>query len=198
MLKLEARRRVGIGKGAGRRIRTGGLIPAVMYGSAGEAVSLAVDPKSVKAILASPTAWNTVFSVEVDGGETVPCARFAEIQKHPVRRTLLHCDIQRLDPDVPRVFKVPIRLSGVSPAEKIGSKVRFVTRDTRVRAKPADIPEAVVVDVGALAPGQTIRVSDLGRPETYEILYRDNFPVVSASSLGGTAPGEDDEAASDS
>ena len=180
-LKLTARRRVGTGKGAGRRIRSGGLIPAVMYGDTSEPVNLAVNPKAVRDLLLSPSGRNTLFSVEVDGGETVALARFAGYQQDPVRRTLLHCDIQRLNPEQERTFKVPIQLQGTSAAEKAGGRVRFVTRMVKLMCRPQDCPATLEVDVSEVGLGQTIRLGDVNPPANSKLLFSDNAPVVVAS-----------------
>jgi len=194
-LKLEARRRVSTGKGAGRRIRSLGLVPAVLYGGDQAPVNLAVEPKAIKHILGGPKAMNTMFQVSVDGGETVSLARVAAIQKDPVRRTLVHCDLQRLDADKALKFKVPITLDGVGPAQKIGAKIRFVTRRVVLRCRPEDVPAAVLVDMTRLKPGGSIRLSDLVIGESLELLYRDNAPIVVAGNAPSGTDDDDDEAA---
>lgn len=181
MATLNARRRVGTGKGAGRRIRANGMIPAVLYGNKGEAVNLAVEPKALKAILQSPMGNNSMFEVNVDGGETVALARVADFTKHPTKRTLVHCDLQRLDPNVSRTLKVPVRLTGESPAEKIGCRLRFISRVLDVRCLPGDVPEAIEVSIEAVEPGGEIRIASLTPADGLTYLYRDNFPIVTAS-----------------
>lgn len=194
-MKLEARRRVGLGKGAGRRVRSRGLIPAVMYGAGGEAVSLAVEPRAIKQILASPMGINSIFTVEVAGGETVDLARIVEFQKHPLKRTLVHCDIQRLEPNKARTFKVPVALDGVAPAIKLGARTSVITRYVNVLCLPEDIPEAVRVDIGELMPGGSIRLADIELGDKLTLLYRDNAPVVLAGAIiVEEEEGEDEEA----
>jgi large subunit ribosomal protein L25 len=175
---LEARRRVGIGKGAGRRIRSSGLIPAVMYGNGLPSVNLAVDPRDVKKILATPKGANSVFSVTVNGGETVEMARLAEFQKHPLKRTMVHCDVLRLNPDVPLTFKVALNLVGVGPAQKMGARIRHVTREVRIECKPALCPASIDYDTSTLEPSTIIRLSDLKPADGIKVLYNDNAPVV--------------------
>ncbi|MFT7623189.1 MAG: large subunit ribosomal protein L25 [Myxococcota bacterium] len=193
-MKLEARRRVGHGKGAGRRIRDRGLIPAIMYGADSEAASLAVDPRHIKRILAAPRGRNTMFAVEVAGGESVALAMVKDYQIHPLKRTLLHVDIQRLDADKPRNFKVPIRIDGTAPAEKEGAKVRFITRHVVVTCKPNDVPDVVVVDVSAVQATESIRLSDVAAPENTELFFKQNAPVFAASGVGSAIEEEEEEA----
>ena len=182
--KLQARRRVGTGKGAGRRIRDNGMIPGVMYGNGQDNVNLAFDPRHVKAILTSPKGINSTFSVDVDGGEDVALARFASFQKDPVRRTLVHADVQRLDPERKLAFKVPLRLVDSGPAQSIGCKIRFVTRHVKVLCRPEDVPAEITVSTKSLEPSSAIRLSDMTVDSTLTLMYKDNAPIVQA----GAAP----------
>jgi large subunit ribosomal protein L25 len=181
MLKLEARRRVGTGKGAGRRIRDKGMIPAVLYGNHGEAVSLALDPKAVRTLLKSPKGENTTFELNVDGGETVPCTIVRTYQKDPVRRTLLHCDLIRLDPNKNRNFQIPVLLTGTSLAEKEGGRLLFITRTFGVECVPADVPVSIEVDVFDLDIGDRLRLSDVPLPSGLILVDAPNTPVVTAT-----------------
>ena len=184
MTTIKARRRVGTGKGAGRRIRDKGMIPAVIYGNGKENVNIAFDPRDVKAILTSDLGINSTFAVAVDGGEEVALARFAAFQKDPVRRTLVHADVQRLDPERLMTFKVPLRLIGTGPAQRIGCKIRFVTRHVKVRCRPQDVPAELTVSTESLEPSSAIRLSDMEVSSELTLMYKDNAPIVQS----GAAP----------
>lgn len=195
-IKLVARRRVGTGKGAGRRIRDRGMIPAILYGGGRENVNLAIEPGQVKQVLQSARGANAVFPLQVEGGELAEHVRIVDYTKHPLKRTLVHCDFQRVDPQKPLKSLVPFELTGTSDAAKLGSKIRFVTRHVWVKSLPADIPVCVVVDQAALVPGGAIRLADIKAPDGVELLYRDNAPIVVAQSLSASeATSEEAEAA---
>jgi len=181
MMKLEARRRVGTGKGAGRRIRDKDMIPAVLYGNHGDAVNLALNPKSVRELLKSPKGINTAFELTVDGGETVPCALVKTYQKDPLRRTLLHCDFIRLDPNKNRHFQIPVTLTGTSLAEQEGGRLLFITRTFGVECIPADVPVSIEVDVSDLDIGDRLRLSDVLLPSGLTLVDAPNTPVVTAT-----------------
>lgn len=189
---LQARRRVGHGKGAGRRVRASGLIPAVVYGQGQEPVSVALDPKAVKAILLSPKRRNTTFQLEVEGGETTAFCRIGDIQKHPAKRTLVHCDIVRLDPTRPLKAKVPLALVGKSQAEVVGGKIRFVVREVVVEALPAEVPERIDIDITHVGVGEALRLADVAATDQYKLVFRDNAPI--AMGLGKVIEVEEDEA----
>ncbi len=189
---LEARRRVGIGKGAGRRIRSSGLVPAVLYGAGGPSVNLALDPRDVKKILGSTRGINSTFSLSVNGGETVTLAKFSEFQRHPLKRTLIHADIVRLDPERLVTFKVPLNLVGVGPAQKMGARIRHVTREVVVECKPADCPEQVAVDTSTMEPATIIRLADVVPGPGLRLVYNDNAPVVEAGPIAPIVKAEED------
>ncbi len=194
-LTLEARRRVGTGKGAGRRIRSNGLAPAVLYGHGGEAVNLAVDPRDVKRILATEHGMNSTFTLSVNGGETVAVAKIADLQKHPVKRSLVHVDLLRLDPERALEVKVPLNLSGVGPAQKMGARIRHVTREIRVRCKPALIPAAITVDTSTLEPATSVKLADVKVAPGLELVYSHNALVVEAGPVVIVAKTETDDKA---
>jgi large subunit ribosomal protein L25 len=193
MLKLEARRRVGTGKGAGRRIRDKGMIPAILYGNHGETVSLALDPKSVRTLLKSPKGNNTTFELNVDGGETVPCTIVKTYQKDPVQRTLLHCDLIRLDPNKNRHFQIPITLTGTSLAEKEGGRLLFITRTFGVECIPEDVPVSIEVDVSELDIGDRLRLSDVPLPSKLTLVDAPNTPIVTATTALAEIVEEEEE-----
>jgi len=189
---IEARRRVGTGKGAGRRIRSNGLVPAVLYGAGGPSVNLALDPRDVKKILGSARGMNSTFSVTVNGGESVALAKFSEFQRHPLKRTLVHADIVRLDPERLVRFKVPLNLTGVGPAQKMGARMRHVTREVVVECRPADCPEQVAVDTSTMEPATTIRLSDVVPGPGLRLVFSDNAPVVEAGPIAPVVKVEED------
>jgi large subunit ribosomal protein L25 len=153
-----------------------------MYGNGKDNVNLAFDPRDLKAILTSSKGINSTFSVAVDGGEDVGLARVAAFQKDPVRRTLVHADIQRLDPKRKLTFKVPLRLVDTGPAQSIGCKVRFITRHVKVNCLPEDVPAEITVSTKTLEPSTAIRLSDMTVDSKLTLMYKDNAPIVQAGS----------------
>jgi large subunit ribosomal protein L25 len=157
------------------------MVPAVLYGAGKDVVNLALEFKAVKAILNSSRGINSVFQLEVEGGESVPLVRIAEFQKHPLKRTLVHCDLQRLDPTKIRIFTVPVSLTGESPAVKMGCKLTFSTPRVKIRCLPEDCPDSFEVSIDALEAGDIIRINELVVPDNMELLYQDNQPIVSVT-----------------
>src|SRR5262245_56622009 len=94
---LEAQRRTARGKGPAGRIRREGLVPAVVYGLGEESVPVTVSSRELTHILAGEAGANTLITLRVDVGSQLTLAR--QIQRHPVKHTLVHVDFVRLRAD---------------------------------------------------------------------------------------------------
>jgi len=149
------------GKNEARRLRQRGLTPAVLYGSGGAAVAVAVSPKEVGRILHSKTGHNTIFDIAVKGGETAP-VMIVDWQSDPIKDNLLHLDLKRIDLTVRIRVKVPVHAMGDPKGVKIqGGLHELITREIEIECLPNDIPEEFTVDVTELMIGQSIRAGDI-------------------------------------
>src|SRR5580704_17806193 len=99
------------GKNEARRLRARGSAPAVLYGAGGDSVAVAISPKDLTRILNSKTGHNTIFNVAVKGGETTP-VMIVDWLNDPVKETLLHIDLKRVDLPKSIRVKVPIHAIG--------------------------------------------------------------------------------------
>ncbi|MGP0071085.1 MAG: 50S ribosomal protein L25 [Bryobacteraceae bacterium] len=149
------------GKNEARRLRVKGLAPAVLYGSDGPAVAVAVSPKDVNKILHSNTGHNTIFNLSVQGGEDTP-VMIVDWQSDPVRENLLHVDLKRIDLTKRIVVKVRVLTTGEPKGVKLqGGLLEAITREVEVECLPDEIPESYTVDVTELMIGQNLRASDI-------------------------------------
>lgn len=149
------------GKNESRRLRTRGLIPAVVYGAYQKAVSIAIDPRQVTKILHSKTGHNTIFNIGINGGETTP-AMIVDWQYHPVRDTLLHVDLKRIDLSKRMRVSVPVMTQGEPKGVKLqGGLLEIVSREIEIECLPDEIPEHFTMEVSELMIGQSIRASDI-------------------------------------
>jgi len=164
---LNAVKRDDFGKNAVRRLRRRGMIPAVLYGgppaSDGrrpEATPIAVDPKVLQRILHSGLGANTLIGLHVGDDESRVMIR--EYQLDPVTHALLHADFYRVALDKRVTVTVPVVLKGEARGVKQqGGLLDFVHREIEVECLPADIPEAIEVDVSELLLNQAIRLRDV-------------------------------------
>ncbi len=150
------------GKNEARRTRVAGNIPAVVYGAYQDPVSVAVNPKEILKIVRSSTGFNTIFTLAIAGGETTP-VMVVDQQVDPIRGTLLHADLKRIDLTKRIRVTVPVHTAGEPKGVKVqGGLLEIVTRSVEIECLPDDIPEGFTVDVSDLMIGQSKRAGDVG------------------------------------
>ena len=158
---VEAKLREERGKGAARRMRRTGTIPAVLYGGTHEPITMTVSARQLSRILRSETGHNTIFTVQL-GGRKDEKAMVKDWQVDPVSGSLLHVDMLRVAMDVRMRVKVPVHTFGEPEGVKLqGGIFEMVTREVEVECLPTDIPEEFKVDVSPLTIGKQLRVADL-------------------------------------
>ncbi|HZQ51392.1 MAG TPA: 50S ribosomal protein L25 [Bryobacteraceae bacterium] len=149
------------GKNEARRLRAKGSVPAVVYGGSGGPAPVAVSPKEVVKILHSKTGHNTIFNLQVTGGETTP-VMIVDWQFDPIKDSLLHVDLKRIDLTQRISVKVPVVTHGDPKGVKVqGGMHEIVTREVEIECLPEDIPEQFVIDVSELLIGQSVRAADI-------------------------------------
>ena len=179
---VEAESRSSFGKGPNRRLRASGKVPAILYGSAKEAVALAVDPEEVVNIIRSHGGVNTIFELKIKGAKGAKSSEnvmIKDYQLEPVDHALLHADLIRIAMGKEMTLSVTIELTGTAEGVKTGGgMLDFVTRAVDVSCLPKDIPETIVADVTELDIGDYIRVSDLEVPEGVTIISDGNVVLA--------------------
>jgi large subunit ribosomal protein L25 len=164
------------GKGAARKLRVSGKIPATLYGAAAP-MSVEVDPRALDDIFRVSRNHNTIVQVNVNG-QDVPCL-VKEAQRHPLSREILHVDLYAVPEDRDIEVRVPVEAVGKSKGAGVGGKVRIIRREVRVVCHYRRIPTTVQVDVSSLDIGEQIRVSAVPMPEGLRIAYETDFAVLS-------------------
>jgi large subunit ribosomal protein L25 len=160
-ITITAETRDSRGKNEARRLRVRGLAPAVVYGANQSSVAVSVSPKEVRKILHSSTGHNTIFNLSVQGGENTP-VMIVDWQSDPVKDTLLHVDLKRIDLTKKIRVKVPVHTTGEPKGVKLqGGLLEVITREVEVECLPADIPELFVVNVSELMIGQNLRAGEI-------------------------------------
>jgi large subunit ribosomal protein L25 len=154
---VTAETRAARGKNEARRLRASGSTPGVLYGVSDTSVALAVSPKEITRILSSKTGHNTIFNLALTGGENTP-VMIVDWQSDPVKDTLLHVDLKRIDLTARIVVKIPVHTHGEPAGVKLqGGLHEVITREIEIDCLPDDIPEEFIVDVTGLALNQSIR-----------------------------------------
>jgi large subunit ribosomal protein L25 len=180
---LRALRRHRSGKGVARKIRAQGMIPAVLYGS-GENIPLTLQPRELLKILTS--GENTIFRLEIDGelgGDRQAIVR--DLQRDPLKETLLHADLYRISMDVEITVSVPIVLQGMSrELSDIGGMINQLLHEIEIQCLPSLIPHELTIDVAHLGIGEVLHVRDLPVPQGIQVLAASDEVVASVSVRG--------------
>ena len=160
-ITVTAEVRASRGKNEARRTRRAGQIPAVVYGAYQEPISVAVNPREINKIVRSSTGFNTIFTLSIAGGETTP-VMVVDQQVDPIRGTLLHADLKRIDLTRRIRVSVPVHTEGEPAGVKVqGGLLEVITRAIEIECLPDEIPESFAVNVSELMIGQSKRASDV-------------------------------------
>jgi large subunit ribosomal protein L25 len=157
------------GKGAARSLRREGRLPAVIYGHAREPLSLSIPARELERLLERVAAENTVIELQIDGSMSRTLIR--EIQRHPVRRNVLHVDFQELVAGERVVVRIPIVLQGTPDGVRhAGGILSQIMQELECRVDPLNMPGHIDVDVTNVTIGHSVHVSEIVIPEGVEVL----------------------------
>jgi large subunit ribosomal protein L25 len=149
------------GKNEARRLRVKGSMPAVVYGGETGAVAVAVNPKEVARILNSKAGHNTIFNLSVAGGENTP-VMIIDWQFDPIKDSLLHVDLKRIDLTKRITVKIPVVTFGDPKGVKLqGGIHEIVTREIEIECLPDEIPEQFDINVAEVELNQSIRAGEI-------------------------------------
>ena len=152
------------GTRSSKRLRTTGSIPGVLYGLSDDSIPLSVKWPELRLALTTDAGVNAVIQLEVDGERHMSIVK--DIQRHPVKRNVMHVDFLRIDPNQKVTVDVPVIMIGdaleVTQANGMVDQNLF---SLTVDAPPMSIPNEFEVDISHLTVGDAIRVGDIGLPE---------------------------------
>jgi len=167
------------GSPASRRLRAQGKIPAVLYGAETDAQAVTVEWRELRQALTTDKGLNAVITLEVDGEKHMTIVK--ELQRHPVRRDVLHVDFLVVQRNKPVQAEVPIVLEG--EPEKVLKERGVVEQSLHaltIMALPASIPGHLELDVTEMEIGDTLTVGDLTLPSGVTTDVDPEAPVASA------------------
>ncbi len=186
---LKVEKRTVIGREV-KKLRAEGLIPGIVYGAKTEAVPFQVGASTLEKLLAQ--VQNQLFDLVV-GDEAPRKVLVQEVQRHPVRRALLHVDFQQVNLTEKREIEVPLVIVGSSPLVRENTyMLNQQLSEVIVRCLPADIPGSIEVDVSVLTePDLTITAGDLTLPEKVELVTPADDLVVGLTTTRAMAAEEE-------
>jgi len=178
---LAARVRDGAGKGSARRLRSQGLVPAVVYGRHLETpVHIAVDPIEVKKAIATPHKFNTLLNLKLDG-QPERLVLLKDYQQDPVSREMLHADFIDVHENEQIKVNVPLVLTGKALGTTEGGILSQSRREIEVYAMPAAIPEKIEADVTHLKIAMSLHINDVKMPEGVRVKSNVNYTIAVVS-----------------
>lgn len=172
--KLEATVRPQTGKGAARKIRTRGEVPAVLYGLGAEPQTLSVNKDDLQDAIRSEAGLNVLLDLVVlDGKEkNSHLVMIKELQRHPFRDRLLHIDFLKVARDEKVAMKVPISVRGEeeSLGLKAGGTMQHNLWELEVECLPTEVPDHIYADIHEIKIGEHLSVGELEIPQGVTVL----------------------------
>jgi large subunit ribosomal protein L25 len=177
---LEAKSREGAGKGAARKLRAQGLVPAVVYGKHLKApVHVALDPKSIRQSINTPHKHNTLITLKT--GEGTHQVLLKDYQQDPVTREILHADFIAVTEKEPVKVNVPLVLVGKAVGTADGGLLTQIRRELEVWALPSAIPERIEADVTPLKIATALHINDIKLPQGVSVKTNVNYTLATVS-----------------
>ena len=185
---LTATPRTTKGKGAARSLRRSGSVPAVIYGHHREPQAVTIATRELERLLEHIAAGSTVIELDIAGKPSRTLIR--EIQRHPMKRQILHVDFQELVAGEKVTVQVPLVFVGTPAGVKEGGILDQILHEVEIEVDPAQMPNHLDVDVSELIIGHSLHVSDLKLPEGVTILEdpESTLCVVSAPRTSSDTP----------
>lgn len=182
-VSLTAHPRALADRNAVKQVRATGRVPAVIYGRQHPAQNLELDAAQLDAVIHHSVSENILVDLKVNT-DTRPerLALVQEVQHDPLDGHVLHVDLHEVARDERVTLSVPVESRGEPVGVKTGGGVlEHVLFKLKVRALPADLPEAIVVDVSGLQVGQTLHIGELPPLSGVEFLGGKDVPVFTVA-----------------
>ena len=157
------------GKGASRRLRHQGKVPAIIYGAGRPPRSLSFDQNKVLQQLDNESFYSSILNIKVN--DKSQAAILKDLQRHPAKHMIMHMDFQRIVDDVEIKMNVPLHFIGeeVAPGVKTGGSMSRLMNDVEISCLPKNLPEYLEIDVSELELDEMLSLSDIKLPKGVEI-----------------------------
>jgi large subunit ribosomal protein L25 len=193
--EIEAEFREDEGKGASRRLRRTGRVPAILYGGHQDPRSLSIDHDALLHNLDNEAFYSHILNIKV--GDLEQAAILKDVQRHPSKLQIMHVDFQRVMANEAIRVQVPLHYEGedVAPGRKAGGVFNHTANEIEVSCLPGNLPEFIAVDVSHMDVDDTLHISDVKLPEgveSTELAHGNDMPIV-AVSLPRAAKADEEE-----
>ena len=168
---LNAEIRSDSGKGASRRLRNQGLVPAIVYGGERDPAMISIAHNEFIHELENDAIYTQVLELRV--GERKQDVILRDLQRHPYKSKIMHADFFRIDENKPIKVVVPIHVDNAETCVGVkgdGGMLTQVVTEIEIIALPKNLPEYLMVDAAELHLGETLHLTDIQLPEGVEIV----------------------------
>ena len=170
--ELKAEPRSALGKGASRRLRRTGHLPAILYGGGQEPQPLTLNLLEVLNLMnkAGEAFYSHVLTLQING--TMETAVLRDMHRHPFKPTVMHIDFLRASADRQIRVHIPLHFTNESISRGVKQQGGVVSRaliDIEIACLPKDLPEFIEVDLTDLGLGNALHLSDLKLPDGVEL-----------------------------
>ena len=184
-IEIKAKERKSKGTGASRRLRHEGTTPGILYGGVKDSISLEIDTKELFMQFRHEAFHASILTLNLEGKKESVILR--DFQMHPVRNNIQHIDFQRINENEKISVKVPFHFINeeTAPGVKIeGGLVSHIMTEIDISCLPKDLPQYIEVDLGELAMGESIHLSEVTVPDGVELtsLTDENDPAITSIS----------------
>ncbi|CUS48778.1 MAG: LSU ribosomal protein L25 RplY [Idiomarinaceae bacterium HL-53] len=166
--EFKAELRNDMGKGASRRLRRAGKVPAILYGGDKEPVTIALDHDKVNNAADHEGFYSHILTLHIDGKKHQ--AILKDVQRHPFKPKLTHLDFQRVSAKEELHTNIPLHFLNEESVKKAGGVVVHNLNDVEVSCLPKDLPEFIEVDLEGMNVGDNVHLSDLKVPKGVSLL----------------------------
>jgi large subunit ribosomal protein L25 len=191
--ELNAERRADVGKGASRRLRRAGKVPAIVYGGERDAMPVTLIQNELNRRLEHEAFYSHVLTLNL--GEASESVVLKDIHRHPFKRQILHVDLQRVSADRKLHMHVPLHFinEDACVGRRAGGTIHHLATEVEVGCLPKDLPEFITVDLANVELGQGVHLSELVLPAGVELAHpvspESDRPVVMVARAHGGEEG---------
>jgi len=176
------------GKGASRRLRRAGKVPAVMYGAGKDAIMLSLDHNTLYHQVKNEAFYSSILTVKVGADQEQAVLR--DIQMHPFKPRIAHLDLLRISATEKLHMRVPVHFLNQDSAPGVkqqGGIVNHLMSEIDITCLPKDLPEFLTIDLGEMNLNDSVHLSGIKLPEGVTITSfahgGDDLPVVAITAI---------------
>jgi len=195
-IELDSTARNEKGKGASRRLRSAGSLPAIFYGPEAEPLMLAIDYQEFVKSFKGRTAENVIFDLRMNsnGERQSKKVMIKELQRDPVTRDYLHVDFCEISMRKEIEANILVQLVNTPIGVTKGGLVEHIRRELSVVCLPTDLVDSIEIDVSGLDIGDTLHVRDITLPPGLRSKEDEDYAVVTVVAPTISAEQEEREA----